>query len=346
MWGDFLVLGDIVWNSDDSQPLTEANSARYGHGTWFSIAGKTDTWDPIDTVFVSQKSGGNIMQGMFPLEKGLLTVTCTVVSLFQGSPDDFVYRELRSGISKCGRSGVTHWENKGGVVWADSNDYIWYTNGEDFARIDASIEIEGVRSVTAVGDYLFVSTPTITHVYRTISQDAAGWTRLATPFGFLKMIATEKNLFGIEDGTISGTFILDNPVYGLLDLGNTLWGDFQLIASFDFDEPNRGVFNGQKVISTIRTRPLPGGGHDKTFWHKFGVRAAGSGRVKRGISRPSADSSERGHETRIHGRLENRKDYIFDAHGPSLEATFDVEFEGDVTVEHMTVWSHGGPASK
>jgi hypothetical protein len=37
---------------------------------------------------------------------------------------------------------------------------------------------------------------------------------------------------------------------------------------------------------------------------------------------------------------------VFDAHGPSIEATFDVEFDGDVSVEHMTVWEHGGRLDK
>jgi hypothetical protein len=89
MWGDFLVLGDIVWNADDTQPLTESNSARFRHGLWFSIPAKTDTWDPVDTVFTGQKSGNNVVQGLFPLEQGLLVVTCSLVAMLQGSPDDF-----------------------------------------------------------------------------------------------------------------------------------------------------------------------------------------------------------------------------------------------------------------
>ena len=121
MWGDFLVLGDIIWKADPDQSFDATNQSRYSHGLWFSIPGKTDTWDPQDTVFTGQKAGGNVVQGMFPLEPGLLVVTCTLVVLLQGSPDDFIYRELREGISNCGRNGVSKWAAKGwSRVWQQS----------------------------------------------------------------------------------------------------------------------------------------------------------------------------------------------------------------------------------
>jgi hypothetical protein len=63
MWGDFLVLGDIIWKADPDQPFASGNKSRYRHGLWFSIPGKTDTFDPIDTVFTGQKAGANVVQG-------------------------------------------------------------------------------------------------------------------------------------------------------------------------------------------------------------------------------------------------------------------------------------------
>jgi hypothetical protein len=341
MWGDFLVLGDIIWKSDPDESFNNTNDSRYRHGLWFSIPGKTDTWDPIDTVFMGQKAGANVVQGIFPLEPGLLVVTCTLVALLQGSPDDFIYRELRTGISNCGRNGVAAWASKGGVVWSDQNDYVWFTNGEIFQRLDEAIEIEDARSVAAVQEYLFVSTPADTHVFR-LYEEGGGWTRLTGTFGFLKMVATPKFLFGLEAREAQGSFILDSETNGLLDGDDVLWTADRLMTAFDFLDENRGMFNMQKLRSVIRTRPLPGFGHAVRFWHRFGIRAKGTGKVLKGISRPSADASERGYEERINGDLRRRGDYIFDAHGPSFEATFDVEFDGDVTVEHMTVWEHGG----
>ena len=341
MWGDFLVLGDIIWKSDPDEAFDSSNSSRYRHGLWFSIPGKTDTWDPIDTVFTGQKAGANVVQGIFPLEPGLLVVTCTLVALLQGSPDDFIYRELRSGISNCGRNGISAWPSKGGVVWSDQNDYVWFTNGESFQRLDEAIDIDDARSVTAVQEYLFVSTPNDTHVFR-LYEEGGGWTRLTGTFGFLKMVATPRFLFGLEAREAGGSFILDNETRGLLDGDDTLWSQDRLMTAFDFLDEDRGKFNNRSLRSTVRTRPLPGFGHEVRFWHRYGVRAKGSGKVVKGISRPSSDVSERGYDSRISGDLRRRNNYIFDAHGPSFEATFDVEFDGDATVEHMTVWEHGG----
>lgn len=347
MWGDFLVLGDIIWKADSSQAFSNSNASRYSHGLWFSQPGNSDKWDPIDTVFVGQKSGGNVVQGLFPLERGLLVITCTLVSILAGTPDEFSYRELRAGISNCGRNGVANWPNSGGVVWADNNDDIWWTNGEGFSRINQRVQMNDIRSIACINNYVIASSSEIIHVFRIYGNETSGgWTRLSTPYGCFKMLATDDFLLGLEDRKIVGTFVLDDPVFGLLDEGNTLWGDARRIIAFDFNSEDRGMFDGQKVISTIRSKPLPGQGHDTTFWHKFGIRAAGTGTLRKAVSRASADVTKRGYETRLYGRLSSRKDYVFDAHGPSLEATFDVEFDGDVIAEHMTVWAHSGAAKR
>lgn len=341
MWGDFLVLGDVIWKADPDEAFTFTNKTRQRHALWFSIPGNTDTWDPIDIVNTGQKAGFNVVQGMFPLEPGLLVITCTLVALLQGSPDDFVYRELREGISNCGRAGNAAWPSKGGVVWNDRTGYVWFSNGEIFQRLDEAIVIEGPASVAAVGEYIFVSTSDETHVLR-LYEEAGGWTRLTGTFGFAKMVATQRFLFGIEAREpAEGNFFLDSETNGILDQ-NTMWAQDRLMTAFDFFSKERGIFNGRKLRSFIRTRPLPGFGHSVRFWHRFGVRAKGTGSIVKAISRPSSNENERGLEERLRGSLNRRFDYVFDAHGPSLEATFDVEFDGDVTVEHVTVWEHGG----
>jgi len=345
MWGDFLVLGDIVWKADPDQAFNSGNQSRYRHGLWFSIPGKTDTWDPIDTVFTGQKAGANVVQGMFPLESGLLVVTCTLVALLQGSPDDFLYRELREGISNCGRNGVSKWAAKGGVVFGNNLGDVWFTNGESFQRLDEAIELEDFRSIAAFGEYLFVSTSTEIRVFR-LYEEGGGWTRLAGVFGFAKMQTTNRFLIGIEAKEAVGSFVLDDETYGILDSDSVLWSQDRFLTAFDFNGEDRGMFNGRKLRSTIRSRPVPGFGHEVRFWHRFGVRAKGAGSVVKAISRPSFDANERGYDTRLRGDLRRRFDYVFDAHGPSLEATFDVEFDGDVSVEHMTVWEHGGRLDK
>lgn len=345
MWGDFLVLGDINWRADPDAAFTSGNQSRYGHGLWFSIPGKTDTWDPIDTTMTGQKAGGNVVQGMFPLENGLLVITCTLIAILQGSPDDFIYRELREGISNCGRNGSSKWASKGGVVFGNEYGEIWFTNGELFERFDESIQLDGFNSIAAFGEYIFVSDNNGVRVLR-IYSDSGGWTRLTGTRAFAKMLITDRFLLGIESKEDFGSFILDDEELGLLDSESLLWSTDKVIIAFDFNDKNRGIFNGKRLRSKIQSRPLPGFGHEVRFWHKFGVRAKGSGSLVKAVSRPSSDVTERGYDTRIRSDLRRRFDYVFDAHGPSLEATFDVEFDGDVTVEHMTVWEHGGRLEK
>jgi hypothetical protein len=160
------------------------------------------------------------------------------------------------------------------------------------------------------------------------------------------MLITERFLIGIEAREAGGSFILDDEEFGELGSEYLLWSADRLITAFDFNSENRGVFNGNRIRSTIRSRPLPGFGHEVRFWHRFGVRAKGTGSLVKAISRPSSEGTERGYDTRIRGDLRRRFDYVFDAHGPSIEATFDVEFDGDASVEHMTVWEHGGRLNK
>jgi hypothetical protein len=233
MWGDFLVLGDINWKADPDVSFTSSNQARYRHGLWFSIPGKTDTWDPIDTVFTGQKAGANVVQGMFPLENGLLVITCTLVALLQGSPDDFIYRELREGISNCGRNGASKWAAKGGVVFGNNYGEIWFTNGESFQRFDEAIELGNFRSVAAFGENIFVSDEKGIRVFR-LYEDSGGWTRLAGTSGFAKMLVTDRFLIGIEARQPVGSFILDDETFGELDSEYVLWSADRLIAAFDF----------------------------------------------------------------------------------------------------------------
>lgn len=322
MWGDFLVLGDIIWKADPDEAFNSTNKSRYSHALWFSIPGKPDTWDPIDVIEMGQKSGENITQGLHPLEAGLVVVTKSLVVLLQGPPDDFIYRELRSGISNTETYGSTSWSFIGAVVWADKENGVWLTNGESVSRIDELVNLKNCTSVCAYNEYLFVSTDKNVRVFRALSEGGA-WTTLSEVFPFSKIIERNGFLFGLGLATSS-----DN------------------IAVFNLKSKTRGKFDDRQIPSVIRTRPLPGFGHRVVFWHRFGVRAKGSGRISKTVSRPSADLSDRGFETRINGNLSRRFDYVFDAHGPSVEATFDVEFRGDVTVEHMTIWEHGGRLQK
>lgn len=347
-WGDFVVLGDIQWKARRLEPYSVTNTAHYPHGLWFSEAGTTDVWNPDSVFFVGQKQQDNAVIGMFPLERGLLVVTQSTIALLRGEPDDFAYEELRTGISPASREEVTFWPYTGLVTWLDRRGRVWATNGDAVVRLDDQIKIErtGPGCILAVDDALFVSGRVDVRVFQSFGETGA-WTTLNTNYGWQKAAQCRSTVIGVgADQDSGGNFILDDPVFGLLD-DNTLHGEVDTVTVFNLaDEDRRGTFQGQPVRVTLATRPLPGESDRTVFWHRFGVRANGPGALVEAKAVPSADINERGLTHRVRGDLGQRKDYSFDAHGPSLEASFVFEFEGDVTPEHVTVAAHRGKTER
>ena len=344
-WGDFVVLGDIHWKADPSAAYSDTNTARYPHGLWFSEPGTTDTYNPDRVFFVGQKLERNAVLGVFPVERGLIVVTQSLIALLRGTPDDFVYEELRSGISPQFSSEVTFWPYTGLVVWLDRTGKVWATNGDAVARLDEGVDIQKAAQgmVLGLNQDLFVSGGSDVRVFHTFGE-GGGWTTLITPSGWQKAVFCRSTVIGVGINQDSGgTFILDSPTNGILG-ADTLYGEVDSVQVFTLEdnEDQRGTFNGLNVRPVMRTRPLPGASDRTVFWHRFGGRANGPGRLRKATAYGSADVTERGFEHRTSQRLSDRKDFTFEAHGPSLEAVFELEFEGDVTPEHMTVAAHRG----
>lgn len=344
-WGDFLLLGDIHWKADPSLAYSSGNTTRYPHGIWRSVGGTSDRWNPDDVFFVGQRQEENAVLGMFPLERGLLVVTQSLIVLLRGEPNDFVYEELRVGISPQFASEVTFWPYAGLVVWLDRFGRVWATNGDVVARLDSGVTIDrqGRGMVLGLDDNLFVSGGKDVRVFHTFGE-AGAWTTLITPSGWQKAVYCRNTVIGVGTNQDSGgTFVLDDPVLGLLD-DNTLHGEVDTVQVFTLsdNQDKRGTLNLEPINPVIRTRPLPGASDRTVFWHRFGGRVNGPGRLRKAVSYSSPDVSERGFEHRTSIRLDERKDFTFEAHGPSLEAVFELEFEGDVTPEHMTVSVHRG----
>jgi hypothetical protein len=344
-WGDFVVLGDIHWKADPSLAYSNTNTARYPHGLWFSEAGTTDTYNPDKVFFVGQKLERNAVLGLFPVERGLLVVTQSLVVLLRGTPDDFVYEELRSGISPSTSSEVTFWPYTGLVVWLDRTGKVWATNGDVVARLDEGVTIKRADAgmVLGLNQDLFVSGGVDVRLFHTFGEGGA-WTTLDTPSGWQRAVFCRSTVIGVGANQDSGgTFILDSETNGILGQ-DFLFGtvDSVQVLTIDSNYDKRGTFNGVNIRPVMRTRPLPGASDRTVFWHRFGGRANGPGRLRKVVSYSSADIDERGYQHRVAQRLDDRKDFTFEAHGPSLEAVFELEFEGDVTPEHVTVAAHRG----
>lgn len=346
-WGDYLVLGDIQWKEDSTAAYGAGNTARYPHGIWFSRPGNPDSFHPDDVFFVGQKLSGNAIIGMFPLDVGLLVVSQSSISLLRGRPgprlEDFVYEEIRTGISPNTANEVTFWPDAGLVVWIDRRGRVWSTNGEDISRLNSRVDIprEGEGCVFAIDDVLFVSGGVNVRLLTSFG-DSAAWTTLITPTGWRQATSCRSIVIGVgKDQDTDGDFILGDPQFGILGQ-NILHGLADSIQVFDISSSGRGNYNDTVVRPVVRTRPLPGASDRTAFWHRYGIRGEGPGKIRKAVAYASPDVTERGYEKRLSGRFGDRKDWVFDGHGPSMEAVFEFELEGDVTVEHLTIGAHRG----
>lgn len=340
-WGDYLVLGDIFWMDDQAAPFSAENRARFVNRIWFSAPGDYEAWDPLDVELVgkdSSEEGQDQIVGLFVVEQGLLVFTTEHVTLLRGSPNSHVREELRYGISPQDWRHVVRWPATGTIAWVDAQGSVWQTNGESFNQVDREIYLgSGLSgaaadnvSIAALGDYLVVSSPDSCWVLSSFGPSGA-WTRLA------------------YTGALASTRWRD-----VFSAGSTLYAYTSELGTWaemptDPSAGTRGMLNGVTPLrSMLVTRAVPGGGHGTTFWHRHGVRATGSGSLVAAKAYPAewAWSGEHLASGGLPQVLSARKDFVGPAHGPSLDATFEYEFDGEVTVEGVTLWLHRGRARR
>ena len=323
-WGDFLVLGDIVWKANPSNPLSSENSARYPHGLWFSEPGQFDTWDELEVQFVGQRSGGNRIVGMFPLEPGLVVASTSGMYLLRGTPARNQMEELRVGMGPGTAAAVAMWPMMGTVVWVDARGQVWQTDGERFARLDGPLPQYftngtdvGDHSVAAVDDYLVVTRSDGTFVLKSQGESGA-WTELNGPH--VGALARHRG-----------------SVYARGDDGLFRWG-LQVPT-------RRGLRDGVPVESEVVTRPLASQDpHERAFWHRFGVAARGELVEAESHAGPWGVSELSESFAPSPGVTDGLQ--VFPAHGPSTDASFRFRFLGDVDLEAVTVWLHQGRPSR
>lgn len=334
-WGDFLVLGDIVWKKDPSQPLSPANAARYPHGLWFSEPGVMDSWDELEVEFVGQRDGNNRIVGMFPMEAGLLVTSPSSVFLLRGTPDDHLYEDLRVGVGPVDAGAVTFWPQAGVVAWVDARGQVWQTNGERFGRLDEPLppydySYEGRRDAVGVLDgYLVVSRAGRTFCLRLGEEGRAAWTELNGPYA----TGMEPHAGSLYLVSADGLLRWAPEVEGLRGRRSAVSGTF---GDEGLTETPLG--------SEVATRTLAGEDpHDTAFWHRVGLRSEG-GRV---LSAASVAGPYDEALRLVYGPEDatgERDLRVWPGHGPSVEATFVFEGEGDITYESVTAWVHNGKA--
>jgi hypothetical protein len=180
MWGDFHLLGDIIWLADQNVAFGPDNAARFPHAIWFSQPEKADSWDPVDVQFIGQQADDNVILGMFPVTAGLIVISTNGAHMLRGNPDFNEYEQVRVGIGPASRKSVTFWPAAGVVVWVDKRGQIWQTNGENFGRLDTVLpDVDGPcpSSIVAFDDFLIVSRNGRMYALR-LYQGQGIWTEL------------------------------------------------------------------------------------------------------------------------------------------------------------------------
>jgi hypothetical protein len=352
LWGDRVVLGDIEWfaNTGTDAVLGATTVARYKNAMWFSDPGLIDSFDPLNVV-IPCSSDAQIV-GMNVIESGLLVFTTNAsgrdgVVLLRGNPTNFRIEVLRTGLCAAPRTSSSHrnfagqWADTGTVVFIDRLGGIWHTNGAEITRLDGTTLTQyGPANerdhVATVGPWLFASRGSRLLCFRAF-VNSGSWTELALP-------------------TTSG----DSKVDSLSAVGNAMYfvrgGSLYRFAVGYLNGP-RGTVNGNAnlpVRITSRTLAADQRGdasHNRSLWHRVGVRAKGKGSAAltnvNVYAGPALSPGVPTHTLSLSVPVGERFEYVTQAGiGFSIEAAASFTFTGDVEVESITLWVSGGEPSR
>lgn len=333
MWADFLVLGDIRWLDDESAAIGDTNNKPHPNGIWFSQGGDPDSWDVLDVEFMGfhESPHGQKVLDLTPMDAGMLVVTQSGVALLRGNAADHSREPLRAGVTAKDRYSAAPWPLTGTACWIDQAGQVWQTDGEAADRLDKGLDLERQATFTgqlfAWDEYLLVSRADRCLAFTAFDVDGA-WTELITP------------------GAGAPAFYqqVGDQLYWLDGSGRCL--RFNRLDALDGE---RGQIDGVAQTLTVATRTLErGGGHRKTWWHRFGVRAEGPGTLSKVTLRPGP-ALDAGQPTLVHTLSEamgERYEQVVPAPGPSVEASAELEFTGDVRLEQCAWWLHDGRGSR
>ncbi len=341
MWGDFLVLGDIMWYEDDTAALDASNVKRFENALWFSEGGDTDNFDPLDVVFPNatsdDKAVQNVVEALVPIDAGLLVFSTGQVTLLRGTADDFDVEPLRLTIGPNEGSGAHYWPHAGSAVYMDKAGQVWSTNSEEFLRLDIGLDVD--RSTDGTTDEVFGWHDNLLwsregRLFAFHAFDVEGvWTELFPPGdGVTKFVDSGDQLYAIE--VTEGAVWRMNRRDDLNDGGG------------GFTATERGQIAEVDVSPELATRTLELHPHRKTMWSRVGVRArAGSGTptlddvdMRPGPYQDGGSAWSYSPAEDVTGRFE----WMGRLPGPSKELSVALTFTGDVVAESVSLWFHRG----
>jgi hypothetical protein len=343
-WGDFLVLFDIDFlknyqqrgSSEGGVTLNALNTQRYPNGMWVTEAIDKTKVDPLSTLFIGSPDA--VIVAIVETDSGLLVFTTDAgpesgVFLIRNTAEDPSLEKLHMGLGATpsaasmlqGYHNVSRWPATGSIVWLDRQGRVWNTNGQQAVQLDrhgpTPVATAGTLDhAAAAGRHMFVARGGRMLVFSGYEREGA-WCELVAPFGNIR------SMFGAEHALY---FIADGKVYRYL-LAN--------------EGGSRGLIDGEAVNLTFGSATYAArSGHDTTYWHEAGLRTTGTGTiVSMSVSDGAAlDTNAGSFTTALNTPAGNRQATVVRAHGPSTEVSVVAVVTGDVSIESVSVWYHGG----
>lgn len=396
-WNGYLVLGDIEYYRDVNDigkniPLSNSNSTRVRNGIWFSQPDNPTQFDPLAEFIIGQPDS-QITQ-MIVIPAGLLVFTKTVASesgifLLRGSSPgvvtedelilNFTQELVRGGLGTRGYPNVdvSHnvaaaWPGTGTVVFQDENSMIWQTDGQNVKLISENIlnvqtqQTQAYDNITTWDKWIFAGFQNRLYVGREF-DDRVAWTNFILP-------ASSRSVTALPPNGPKSMFEINNQIFFIWNDGNNrkVWRYVMtpLIQGDAFFE--YGKIDGSLVDLTLSTRPVRDTDlHEKTFWHRVGIRFKTQLFTPFGTSPPTSNTNNfkiksyrcginvlntfaftpldtyvtQTFTPPLEFPLSNsstiRGEKIFPAHGPSLEAQAMFVVQGTVDIEAITFYGHG-----
>jgi hypothetical protein len=373
-WNGQLILGDIEYYRDNADiekglPLSSSNSARIRNGVWFSNPESPTTFDPLAVFTLGQPDSQ--ITAMVVVPQGLMVFTKTIsndsgIFLLRGTSAgvvleeelalNFVVELIRGGVGTRGFTSaggafnhVKAWPATGTVCFLDENSLVWQTNTQSVTHISENIMApqtsfaNSTDNLVAWDKYLLFSALNALFVLREFGE-RGGWTEFVLP-----------------DTTVVGN--IAGP-FSMQEMGNCvyfIWNDGTNKQVWRYNmqptgtaQGEFGKINGTSVDLTMTTRPLRAtdDAHEKTFWHRIGLRFRGTNTfgvksitsapyIFPGLTAPGSNTITNSPVITYGFPANYRGEKFYPAHGPSLDAQVQFVVQGSTEIEGVTLYYHG-----
>lgn len=378
-WNGQLILGDVEYYRDNADiekglPLSSSNSARIRNAVWFSNPESPTTFDPLAVFTLGQPDSQ--ITAMVVVPQGLLVLTKTIsndsgIFLLRGTSAgvvleeelalNFVVELVRGGVGTRGFANaggafnhVKVWPATGTVCFLDENSLVWQTNTQSVTHISENVMFpqtsfaNSTDNLVAWDKYLLFGALNQLFVLREFGE-RGGWTEFVLP---------DTTLTGAIAGPIS-MHETGNCVYFIWNDGTNKQVWRYNMQPTGAAQGEFGKINGTSVDLTLTTRPVRGGDdpHDKTFWHRVGLRFRGTSSfaiksmtsapwIIPGLTAPGTNTITNSPATAYPFPANFRGEKFYPAHGPSLEAQVAFVVQGSAEIEAVTFYAHGRKPNK